>query len=83
MKDICFVYVTSPTSPRAKWQEMIAGIRGDHYYLTESQFKAIYKQIESNAYPTYLVVGKDGQIIKKFIGYSPEIPEILQKQVSR
>ena len=83
LKDICFVYVTSPTSPRAKWQEMIAGIRGDHYYLTESQFKAIYKQIESNAYPTYLIVGKDGQIIKKFIGYSPEIPEILQKQVSR
>ena len=67
-KDFTFVYITSTTSPLPDWKEMIGGIRGDHYYLTERQLSAVYEQIMTNAFPTYLIVGRDGQILKKYIG---------------
>ena len=69
-KDVTFVYITDPSSPLPKWLEMIPGIKGDHYYLTDEQHKTVFKQLESNAVPTYLVVGKDGQILEKMIGFN-------------
>ena len=78
-KDVSFVYVTSSTSPRSKWNEMIVNIKGDHYYLTDKQLDAIYEQIETNVFPTYLVVDKDGKIIKKHIGFEEEMMDELEK----
>jgi thiol-disulfide isomerase/thioredoxin len=68
-KDFTFVYITSTTSPLPDWKEMIGGIRGDHYYLTEQQQKTAYEQLLTNAFPTYLIVGRDGKILKKYIGF--------------
>ncbi len=67
-KEFTFVYITSTTSPLPDWKEMIGGIRGDHYYLTEQQQKTVYEQLLTNAFPTYLIVGRDGKILKKYIG---------------
>lgn len=67
-KDFTFVYITSTTSPLPDWKEMIGGIRGDHYYLTEQQQRTVYEQLLTNAFPTYLIVGRDGKILKKYIG---------------
>ena len=78
LKDVTFVYVTEPSSPLPKWKEMIENISGDHYYLTKEQFETIYKQIDSNAYPTYLIVGKDGKILNKHVGFDPNIPDELE-----
>ena len=78
-KDVSFVYVTSSTSPRSKWNEMIVNIKGDHYYLTDKQLDAIYEQMETNVFPTYLVVDKDGKIIKKHIGFEEEMMDDLEK----
>lgn len=72
LKDVRFVYITSGTSPKAKWEQMIPAIQGDHYYLTDNQLSAIYSKIGSNAFPTYLVVGKDGTRSHAFIGYQGE-----------
>ena len=59
-KDVCFVYITSTTSPKNKWLEMIPDIHGEHYYLEEDQFRTIFNQLGSNVYPSYLIVGRDG-----------------------
>ena len=72
LKDVKFVYVTSTTSPKEKWNEMIPELQGDHYYLTDNELNVIYSQIGSNAFPTYLVVGKDGKRSRTFIGYEGE-----------
>ena len=79
LKDVNFVYITSDTSPKKEWKIMINNIKGDHYYLTGDQLKVIYRQIESNAFPTYLIVGKDGKVIQKFIGYDDAVPALLEK----
>ena len=75
-KDVAFVYITSETSPKDKWLEMIPGIHGDHYYLEDSQLKDIYRQLGTNAFPTYLVIGPDGTTRRMFIGFNGE--EMLQ-----
>lgn len=78
-KDVTFVYFTSTTSPLPKWKEMIGDIRGDHYYFSDEQLTTIFTQIESNAYPTYLIVGRDGKIQDKVIGYSEDVLAELDK----
>ena len=76
-KDVTFVYFTSTTSPLPDWRQMIGDIRGDHYYFTEEQLKTIFTQIESNAYPTYLIVGRDGTIQGKVIGFGESLYQQL------
>lgn len=78
-RDVTFVYFTSTTSPLPKWKEMIGDIQGDHYYFSDEQLDTIYEQIESNAFPTYLIVGRDGKIQDKVIGYSEDVLTGLDK----
>ena len=82
-KDVTFVYFTSTTSPLPKWKEMIGDIRGDHYYFSDEQLRAIFAQIESNAYPTYLIVGRDGKIQDKIIGYGESVLAGLDKALKQ
>ncbi len=78
-KEVSFVYVTSSTSPRPKYNEMIGNIKGDHYYLTDNQLDVIYKQLETNVFPTYIIVDRDGKIVKKYIGFEEEMLDELEK----
>ena len=78
-KNISFVYITDPSSPMPKWLEMIENIKGDHYYLTDEQHRTIFKQLETNGVPTYLVVDKDGKVLNKHIGFNSSIPDELEK----
>ena len=69
-KNIQFVYITSPTSPLATWQEMIKDIDGDHYYLTMDQYNYILEKFESEGIPTYAIYDAQGNQTFKAIGFS-------------
>ena len=69
-KNIQFVYITSPTSPLATWQEMIKDIDGDHYYLTKEQYSYLMKHYESEGIPTYAIYDAEGNQTFKTIGFS-------------
>lgn len=69
-KNIQFVYITSPTSPLATWQEMIKDIDGDHYYLTKEQYTYILNKYESDGIPTYAIYDTEGNRTFKNIGFS-------------
>ena len=58
---------------------MIVNIKGDHYYLTDRQLDTIYRQMETNVFPTYLIVDRDGKIVKKYIGFEEEMMDDLEK----
>ena len=58
---------------------MIQEIKGDHYYLTDEQHKTVFKQLESDSVPTYLVVGKDGKVLNKSEGLRSEVLEALER----
>lgn len=68
-KDIQFVYITSPSSPLSKWQEMIIDIPGEHYYLTQEQYKYILEKYESEGIPTYAIYNTKGEQTFKHIGF--------------
>ena len=69
-KNIQFVYITSPTSPLATWQEMIKDIDGDHYYLTKEQYKYILDHYEAEGIPTYAIYDAEGNRTFKTTGFS-------------
>lgn len=68
-KNIQFIYITSPTSPLATWQEMIKDIDGDHFYLTKEQYNYILDKYESQGIPTYAIYDTKGNQTFKQIGF--------------
>ena len=80
-KNVQFVYITSPSSPLATWQEMIKDIDGDHYYLTKEQYDCILDKYESDGIPTYAIYDPQGQMTFKKIGF-PDINQ-FKKEIEK
>ncbi|MBQ9362287.1 MAG: redoxin family protein [Bacteroidaceae bacterium] len=83
-RNVQFVYITSPSSPLDKWQEMIKDIDGDHFYLTKEQYSHILSLYESDGIPTYAIYDAQGRLTYKNIGFpgvdsmKNEIEKVLQ-----
>ena len=80
-ENIQFVYITSPSSPLATWQEMIKEIDGDHYYLTKEQYNYILDKYESDGIPTYAIYDPQGKMTFKKIGY-PDVNQ-FKKEIEK
>lgn len=84
-KDVVFVYITPPSSPVNKWQEMITEIDGEHYYLSNEQCKDIMATLQSEGFPTYAVYDRNGNMTFKEVGltgnstYSSAIDNALKR----
>lgn len=61
-KDVVFVYITYPSSPRKAWEQKISGIRGEHYYVTEKEWDNLNKTYSFTGIPHYLIFDKSGII---------------------
>ena len=82
-KDIVYVYLTSPTSDYDKWKDYITDISGEHYFLTEEQLDAIFKQLQGTGYPTYAIFAPNGERHTSFSGFNLEaIREALEKALN-
>ena len=82
-KNIVYVYLTSTTSKFDEWKEYIADISGEHYFLTEEQLDAIFKQLEGTGYPTYAIYTPDGEKTFTLSGFNLEITrEALEKALN-
>ncbi len=57
---VVFVYITGETSPRATWEISIPDIKGEHYYLTDAQWKELYRKFNVDGIPFYIMVQRDG-----------------------
>ena len=77
-ENIQFVYFSPPSSPLATWQEMIKEIDGDHYYLTDEQYRYILDKYESDGIPTYAIYNAQGQLTFKNTGF-PGIGKIKEE----
>jgi len=84
MKDqpVVFVYLVSPSSPLKGWQDMIANIPGDHYYLTKEQYAFIQSEIfKSTGVPTYGVFDPLGYKTHQQVGVGSF--DRLQEEVTK
>lgn len=68
-KKVVFVYITNLSSPSELWKRKIIGLGGEHYYLTNDEWNYIFKNIESDTIPTYLIYDTNGVLKNKFIGF--------------
>lgn len=63
------IYVSAPSSDKAKWEEMIGEIGGNHYWLTEEEWKAACDKFEIGGIPAYQIYDKSGKMTFQQIGF--------------
>ncbi len=57
---VVFVYITGETSPKQTWETTIPDIKGEHYYLTDAQWRELYRKFNVDGIPFYIMVQRDG-----------------------
>jgi thiol-disulfide isomerase/thioredoxin len=59
--NLIFVYLTGPSSPEMKWRTMIADIKGEHYRVSDKQWRYICKKFDIDGIPSYVLVDPSGR----------------------
>ncbi|MDR0395251.1 MAG: TlpA family protein disulfide reductase [Tannerella sp.] len=59
--NLVFVYLTGPSSPEMKWRTMIADVKGQHYRVSEKQWRYICNKFNIDGIPSYVLVDKSGK----------------------
>lgn len=79
-KDVAYVYITNPSSPKQRWEETIQSIRGEQYYLTQEQWKYLLERYGFSGIPTYQVYDRTGKMSEQFTAYpgNRKIQELLE-----
>jgi len=68
-KNIAFVYLTGETSPLEIWNKMIPDIHGEHYRVSDEQWRYLGETLELEGIPTYMIFDKSGNLIQRYTGY--------------
>lgn len=68
-KDVVFIYLTGETSPLSLWRKMIPDIAGDHYRVSDAQWRYLGDIIPVQGVPTYLIYDKNGKQTYKQTGF--------------
>ncbi len=61
-KGVDFVYITDESSPEDEYNNMIAGMQGDHYRLTSEQMSKLKEKFHVTGIPFYLFINKKGEV---------------------
>ena len=68
-KDILYLYITGETSPLKTWENMIPDIHGEHFRLTDAQWKYLSDAFKIEGVPTYLIVDRKGNTTFRQTGF--------------
>lgn len=82
-EDIVFIYITGPTSPLGTWANMIPDIKGEHYRVSNDEWKYLSSKFNIIGIPHYMLVGKNGEMINPNFGHmgNAELKAELLKRV--
>lgn len=75
---VIFVYITNNSSSTDGFMEMKRKHRGEHYILTEDNWKKMKIPGYNNAIPHYLFYGPDGQLKESVVGW-PGVEPMKEK----
>ncbi len=76
--DVVYVYVTGETSPLETWEKMIPDIDGEHFRLTDAQWKYLVEAFKIAGVPTYMVVDRKGTVTYSSTGF-PGVGKIKEE----
>lgn len=81
---VAFVYLTGPSSVENTWNTLIADIEGEHYWLNKDQWNYLWNDFKMKGLPMYLLIDKQGNIVKKFTHITAkELKELLEQEINK
>jgi thiol-disulfide isomerase/thioredoxin len=80
-KGVVYLYITGETSPLADWNRKIPEIHGEHYRLSNAQWKYVGEQVGINGIPHYMIYDKTGKKVSEQVGFSSEYVEKSKKEL--
>ncbi len=78
-KGVVFIYLTDESSPVDTWKNMIPDISGEHYRLTNNQFKELREKYGADGVPSYLILDKKGEKVYFKVGF--EGPDAIKNKL--
>lgn len=67
--NIVRVYLSAPSSDQSQWETMVVGIGGNHYFMTDEEWKAMGKRYGFSGIPYYRIYDEKGNCVFDHIGY--------------
>lgn len=58
-----FIYVTGASSPEDTWKNMLPGIDGIHYRLTDEQWRKVCSELKIQYIPCYFLLNRNGHVV--------------------
>jgi len=68
-KDVVWLYLTGETSPLNTWMQTYPTISGEHYRVSDAQWKYWEKTYGIEGIPTYMVYDRQGKQLSKYTGF--------------
>ena len=66
------------------WKILIENIAGDHYWLNKEQWTYLWKQFQMTGLPMYLIMDKQGNIVKRFTHITAkELKNLLEQEINK
>ncbi|WP_114790892.1 TlpA disulfide reductase family protein [Niabella yanshanensis] len=83
-KNTVFLYITDASSPEKTWKNMIAGINGEHFRLTENEWNYLAGFFNISGIPHYALVNKKGEIVTRDLEHksNEELKKIFEKMMA-
>lgn len=83
-EEVTFIYLTGPSSIKKTWEILIQDITGEHYWLNEKQWGCLWKHFQMTGLPMYLIIDKQGNIVKRFTHITAkELKELLEVEINK
>lgn len=84
-KDIVFLYLAGENSPEGTWKQMIPDIKGEHYRITDAQWKYLCNKYGVQGVPSYMIIAKDGTPAHFQVGFmgADKMREMLQNALGK
>ena len=82
-QDVVFVYITDPSSPKQTYENMIPGIKGEHYRLSQDEWNYISAKFKISGIPHIALISKTGEIINPHLSYlsNDQLKRLLEKHI--
>lgn len=81
---VAFVYLTDPSSIEKTWEILIKDIAGEHYWLNKEQWNYLWNHFQMVGLPMYLLIDKQGNIVKRFTHVTTkELRELLEQEINK
>lgn len=81
---VAFIYLTGPSSIKKTWEILIEDIAGEHYWLDKEQWEYLWTHFQMTGLPMYLLIDKQGNIVKRFTHITAkELKDLLEQEINK